>query len=458
MSGGRVAWSPAPVRITLALLLALLSLAPAPAGAMLEQQAITMWTRYWQCRVRATPGGTILTELDRDQEVRVIGSALAGGKVRWDRVRLWGALDGWMEADLLSATPLAVSFTSGGLISPSPVGRHSPMPLHATAVASGPAMLRKAASTSAAVIRVVHAGTKLTIARWATDSRGRAWYGTSTPAGAWVDADQVDLAGGRGVAGLTALRGVGMWLTPAVLNIASAQSIVSAAVASHVTHLYVEVAGTHAFYGADVLEHLLPVAHKAHIAVLAWVYPYLNDVPTDVAIAVQAAGFVASTGDRPDGIAADVEQNMEEPYVRAYSQVLRARLGPNALMIIAIYPPQSYWGERFPLHIAMQSWNVAAPMDYWDVTHTRLSEAETYDYVAASIRGIRTATHDAKTAVEPVGQMFDVFSDGRHSPTSAEVRGAIRAAEAEKATGISFFEWNHATPGEWDALQTPYEF
>jgi hypothetical protein len=332
------------------------------------------------------------------------------------------------------------------------------MPLHATVVTIGRATLRSAADASARPVRAIAAGTVLTITRWATDSRGRAWYGTRAPAGAWIDAEQVQLAAGLSTAALDPVYGVGMWLTPAVLNIASAQSIVTAAVESHVTHLYVEVAGSNGVYGAQVLEHLLPVAHRAHIAVLAWVYPYLDDVPKDVAIALRAARFVATTGDRPDGIAADVEQNMEEPYVRAYSQVLRASLGPRALMIIAVYPPQSYWGERFPYSVAMQSWDVAAPMDYWDVGRTRVSESAAYDYIAASITGIRAATLDPVTPVEPVGQMFDVFGDGRHSPTNAEVRGAIRAAQAGNTTGISFFEWNHATPGEWDALRTLYAF
>ena len=81
-----------------------------------------------------------------------------------------------------------------------------------------------------------------------------------------------------------------------------------------------------------------------------------------------------------------------------------------------------------------------------------------YDYVAASIAGIRAATKNAAIPVEPVGQMFDVYSDGKHSPTRAEVSGAIRAAQEGKAAGISFFEWNHATPDEWDALQTHYTF
>ncbi len=447
------------MRLALVPLLACLPIgAPLAGAASRAPAAVPMWTRYWQAQVRAAPAGTILTELDRNQEVRVVGNLVASDGTRWDRVRLWGALDGWLQADVLSLAPLAVSFTPGGSISPSPVGPHAPMPLRATAVTIVPATLRSAADASARPVRTIRAGTTLSILRWATDGRGRAWYGESGPAGLWVDAEQVRMAGDRGVANLGPVHGVGMWLTPAVLNVAPPQSIVTAATNSHITHLYVEVAGSNKFYGASVLEHLLPVAHKAHIAVLAWVYPYLDDVPRDVAIAVQAARFVATTGDRPDGLAADVEQNMEEPYVRAYSQVVRANLGPHALMVIAVYPPQTYWGERFPFRVAMQSWDVAAPMDYWDLGSTRSSESSVYDYVATSIKEIRTAANDAATPVEPVGQMFDVYSDGRHSPTRPEVLGAIHAAQAGKAAGISFFEWNHATPDEWDALRTPHTF
>jgi hypothetical protein len=456
---GRSVFRPALLRLSLVLLLAWLPIGAAPARVAVNARAIVpMWTRYWQARVRAAPGGTILTELDRNQEVRIVGNLVDSKGARWDRVQLWGALDGWIQADLLSPTPLAVSFTSGGSVSPSPVGPHAPMPLRATAVTVVRATLRRTASASGSAVRTLPTGTKITITRWATDSRGRAWYGTQSPAGAWIDCDQVEMTGDRSTAKLGPVRGVGMWLTPAVLNVASPQSIVSAATKSHVTHLYVEVAGSKQFYGAEVLSGLLPVAHKAHIAVFAWVYPYLDDVPRDVAIALQAARFTAKTGDRPDGIAADVEQNMDEPYVRAYSQIVRSGLGPHALMVIAVYPPQSYWGKRFPFRVAMQSWDVVAPMDYWDLTHTLSSATEAYDYVAASITGIRAATKDAATPVEPVGQMFDVYSDGRHSPTTAEVRGAIHAAQSGKAAGISFFEWNHATPDEWDALRTPYTF
>jgi hypothetical protein len=46
---------------------------------------------------------------------------------------------------------------------------------------------------------------------------------------------------------------------------------------------------------------------------------------------------------------------------------------------------------------------------------------------------------------------FDIYQDGRGFPT-AEIQADGRAARDVHAEGISFFEQNHATLGEWDAL------
>src|SRR5690242_20173455 len=77
--------------LALALSMAAPSLPTAHAGAAhgLVVQPLpptTMWTRYWNVRVRMQPSGTVLSSLDIDQEVRVTGFAVAGG-ARWLRVR-----------------------------------------------------------------------------------------------------------------------------------------------------------------------------------------------------------------------------------------------------------------------------------------------------------------------------------------------------------------------------------
>ena len=231
--------------------------------------------------------------------------------------------------------------------------------------------------------------------------------------------------------------------------------LIAAATKHHITHLYVEVADSHyGLYGSATLAALLPLAHRAHIAVIAWVYPFLNDVPRDVAVAVQMARYVAPSGDRPDGIMADVEQNMQEPYVRAYSQILRAELGPGVLMALTTYAPQTYWGRLYPFRTVAQSWDVVVPQDYWHALHRAYTADQAYKFVADSITLVRTAAHAPHLPVEVLGQMFDLYQDGTGFPSAAEIQAAIRAARTEGAAGISFFEWNHATPAEWKALSS----
>ncbi|HWE60291.1 MAG TPA: SH3 domain-containing protein [Chloroflexota bacterium] len=417
-----------------------------------------MWTRFWQVRVRSTPGGPLLSNLDIDQEVRATGATAIDG-VRWLRVQLWGALDGWIRADLLAPTPIVPTPGPPGVpVAPHPVGPHAPMPVHADGVADGEARLRTQPDSGASLLQILPSGTPLHVKAWVTDSTGQAWYRTSAPVEGWVSADHVNLDRGTPLPNLAAVQGLGMWCTPPVLDAAPPQALVSAAVANHITHIYVEVAGSHdGFWGKQTLDTLLPVAHAAHIAVIAWVYPFLDDLPLDVEQSVQVARYVAPSGDRPDGLMADVEQNMQEPYVRAYSQVVRARLGPRVLMGIATYPPQSYWGARYPFRTVARSWDVIVPMDYWHLSPRPYAAAEAADYVTASIAGIRQAVGSQTVPIEVLGQMFDFYQTGLNSPTMAEVEAAINAAIAGDAIGVSFFEWNHATPGEWDALGAWHE-
>jgi hypothetical protein len=412
-----------------------------------------MWTRHWNVQVRDHPAGAVLAGLDIDQEVQVTGAATVAG-ARWLRVRLWGAVDAWVRADLVAPAPVNPGPSSPGVpVAPHPTGPHGPMALHASGVADGPARLRDRPTVLAPLLRIVPSGTKLQVIQWATDSTGQAWYQVSAPAFGWVSADHVNLDRGTARPGLALVSGLGMWCTPPILDSAPPAVLIATAKQHHVTHLYVEVASSHSgFYGASTLAALLPLAHRAHIAVIAWIYPFLDDVPHDLAIAVRTARYVAPSGDRPDGIMADVEQNMGEPYVRAYGQILRARLGPDRLMAITTYAPQTYWGRIYPFRTVARSWDLVVPQDYWHSAHHTYTADQTYRFVADSIRMVRAAAHSPRLPVEAIGQMFDIYQDGKGFPTAAEIRAAIRAAHDEHTDGISFFEWNHASPSEWDAL------
>src|SRR6185437_1033794 len=125
--------------LTLLLIVALplASSRPNPAGAATHgRQGVapigvsaaiphSMWANAGQVRVRATPGGQILTELDLDQEVQVTGAPRIFAGAAWLPVDLWGALPGYVAARLLSRAPTEVPFAPGpGVQIPTPSGPH----------------------------------------------------------------------------------------------------------------------------------------------------------------------------------------------------------------------------------------------------------------------------------------------------------------------------------------------
>ncbi len=331
-------------------------------------------------------------------------------------------------------------------------------PLHAVGSLRRPTNLRVAPDAQAPRLALLHAEAMLALDGWAVGTGGAAWYHSADAhLHGWIYADNVVLqrphASGP-AATLAPLRRTGMWLTYPLLRRTSAAALVATARAAGLAHLYVEVGiSGDGFYGAPGLTALLPAAHHAGLAVIAWVYPSLRDLPADLALSIAAARYVAPSGDRPDGLIADVEENMGEGAVHAYGQLLRAALGSGTLMAIATYPPQSLPGAAYPFASAALSWDAIVPMDYWHTSPRRYSPAEVYRYVRESVAGIRARTRPAMP-VAVIGQMFDAFSAAPtpQTPGAAEILACAAAARDSGSLGLSFFEWRHATAEEWRLL------
>lgn len=438
--------------LLLRLAAALLALLPYGVAAR-AAGASTMWTGAAGATVYAAPAtsASILARLPDNQPLHVVPAGPS-----WARTTLWNAIPGWVPLAGLLAHPLALPWSPGVPSTLHPSGPSPAMPLVARGVTREPAYLRVAPAFAAMTTTLLRRDTPLRIDAWATDTGGAAWYHAIGATGrGWVWGDAVTTDPGRPAqpaALLASLRGKGMWATYPLLTSSPAAQIVRAARAAGLTHLYVEVARTgRGFYGAAGLAALLPAAHRAGIKVIAWVYPFLEDLPADLRMSAAAARYVAPSGDRPDGLLADVEEDMAEGTVRAYGQVLRAMLGPNQLMAIATYPPQSGPGRGYPYATAALSWNAIVPMDYWHLSRRAYSPDEAYRYVSASMRQIRALTRPDEP-IEVLGQMFDPYQSGVNNPSAAEIAACARAAHDGGALGVSFFEWNHATPEEWGAL------
>ena len=387
---------------------------------------------------------------------------------RWYRTRLWGVLDGWIRADQVTTdTPTPVRpFWEGGETERRPGRAVSPsQELVATGKTNTEVALRTGPGTDYRFQQALAPSTPVLVSAWATDADGHAWYKT-TVAGAtgWVYAAMVDLAvadplrpavDGKPLASFVA--GKGMWLPQPLLEMADERQIVLASKQLGLTHLFVEAGETTAgFYASKEVARLLPAAHAAGLRVIGWITTGLNDLPRDVELSIQVADFRTSDGQALDGIAPDIEQNMDLDDVKAYAEITRARLGDDRLFVGVIYPAGGWFGREYPVQPALaRVCNALAPMAYWS------DEERTYD--AGEVAGyVATVVSDLQAAVGPgypvhvIGQMYDTFGrngTGVYSPGPDEITAALQASRNGGAVGISFFQWGTATPEEWSALR-----
>src|SRR5690349_6942557 len=93
--------------------------------------------------------------------------------------------------------------------------------------------------------------------------------------------------------------GKGMWIwQPQYVEAGNAQAMVAKAQRYGINYLYVRTGSSKTgFQGADLLNALLPLAHKVGIRVYGWDFPYLDDIGADVARASQAAHYRTPSGD-----------------------------------------------------------------------------------------------------------------------------------------------------------------
>jgi hypothetical protein len=246
--------------------------------------------------------------------------------------------------------------------------------------------------------------------------------------------------------------GKGMWLMWADWHNTGAASIVSTCVADHIDHLYLEVATTHdGFYGTDALDALLPLAHAAHIAVVAWVYTALVHPAQDAAMTVRVAQYAAPAGDRVDGVAADIEDVVTPQAVAAYADAVRKAL-PGELFVGVTFPPMFHSG--YPYAALAKDVDVIAPMDYWHSMPKAYTASYVYSYIRESIDEIRRLDGNPALPIAPIGEAYDMFTQsgtGPNNPTPAEILAAFAAAEDDGAIGFSLYRWGTATAAEWRA-------
>jgi hypothetical protein len=460
------------IALIVALLLLLLSASAAHARPATLPAALpaTVYTQSPCVALRATPSATatLLALAIPGVGLRVTGLS---GDGQWYHALFLGALPVWVLA-----SDVATSYqTHFGLEPDCPFNGLPPIVAHPLSHVSGPfalqaagtvtqfSALRAAPAATARATATLLPGERAYITQWAADANGDVWYlahAGGTLGWVWAYAVLFDgpdpaTAAVNGVPVWTAASGKGLWFTDYLTHHTDLRALVAAAKALGVTHIYPRVAETsYGFYDHYTLDHLLPLAHAAGIKVIAWVYPYLRDVGTDLIMTQQVVNYRAPGGDHVDGIIADIETRTDAPAVFAYGQVLRQMVGPDTPLIISTFSPHAR--PSYPFPEAAASFNVISPQDYWHSVQGSMDAAAPRALLTLSIMSIRAELGGKAFPIEEDGQMYDQFTYGEpggNQPSPAEITSDMQAAKDLGCVGISFFDWRTASPDELAAFQ-----
>ena len=166
---------------------------------------------------------------------------------------------------------------------------------------------------------------------------------------------------------LSAVSGKGIWLTVWPGSPLDVTAVIALAHAARLHQLWVRTGSTtNGYYGDPILRALVPAAHAAGIAVIAWDFPTLSDPARDARRAAAALRAGA------DGFGADIETSAEGTYLTArrvayYLSLVRA--AAHEQPVVAIVPrPTPYWLTAYPYRAEAPFVDAFAPMVYWSCT------------------------------------------------------------------------------------------
>lgn len=246
---------------------------------------------------------------------------------------------------------------------------------------------------------------------------------------------------------LSAVSGKGMWLTTWPASRVDVGRVVAQSRAAGVRQLWVRTGGTkQGYYGPRVLGSLVPAAHAAGIAVIAWDFPTLSDPVADARRA-QLALSGEFGGQHIDGFSTDIETVSERVYdstrrVQLYLSLVRSYAGSRP--VVATVPrPTAYRLRTYPYATQAAYVDVFAPMVYWSCSEP-----------GALVRDSLEPLRKYHRALSVIGQSYDMGPEGgRHGlPSGREIWRFLDVSKRSGSIGASLYTYDQTHLPQWRAL------
>ncbi len=151
-------------------------------------------------------------------------------------------------------------------------------------------------------------------------------------------------------------------------------------------YLQINRSTTEVFKNQTGLDAVLKAAHENDIKVIGWSYCFLNNVTADADKFIKPALYVSPNGDRLDGMAADIEENVALGSVKPYTEKIRKSLPKNYPLIAIVFSPRIK--QNYPWEYIGHNWDVLMPMVYWHGLKNR-DDATVEKFVSESIMNLR---------------------------------------------------------------------
>jgi Putative peptidoglycan binding domain len=181
---------------------------------------------------------------------------------------------------------------------------------------------------------------------------------------------------------------------------------------------------------------LISTLHANGLRVCGWQYVYGNNPVTEAHVGAAAAQAGA------DCLVIDAEGEYEGKYVQAQSYVtaLRQLVGANFPVALAGFPYVDYHpGFPYSVFLGPGGAQYNAPQMYWADIGVTVDDVFAHTYMFNRIY---------QRTIAPLGQVSG-------SPRLGQIRRFRQLSRAYGARGLSWWDWQEASPGEWRALSQP---
>jgi hypothetical protein len=248
--------------------------------------------------------------------------------------------------------------------------------------------------------------------------------------------------------GLSPWAGKGMWLWKfRSTENGDADAIVTKARAAGLHQLWVRVGDSKdGFYAADVLDKLVPRAHRAGLAVIGWGFPYLYDPVADAGWTSAALAWRTHDGETLDGFSPDLETGSEgvvvsDRRIQVYLGQVAPEVGDRPLIATVFRPTDRLWAS-YPYQAIAPYVDGFAPMVYWGCTEPGEAAAQALQRLSAL------------RPVHLIGQGYNMADEGgrRVAPSADETWRFLEVAQNGGAVGASLWSWQEINQEQWTAM------